>query len=147
MIQAPSISEVIDRTFDGESYLRGRLFLCYITGGETVVITEGRREGKSEATYSNVFMPTVCGWCEGWGEGRGRYEGRMVLGSHLIEGWRVYKTVKTWCGGAGEVKTVTEVARRAEVMEKVRGCWIEMRGAETLGEGLEMLSYVDPGFL
>ena len=142
------VSDVIARTFGWDSYVRGRLFLCCISGGEMMVLTDDRKgRGSEERIYRNVFVPTVCGWCEKDEGGPATVEGKggLELSTSLLKDWRVYKMVEAWCGS--EVETVMEVSDRKKVMETVRGYWIAMRGAETFGKELKMLTYVTPGFL
>jgi hypothetical protein len=147
VMEVASIPAVIERVFGGESFLRGRLFLCCVTGGEVMVMTDGRGDGRGGVPiYHNVLGPTVCGRCDKDGQGTRKAGWGMKLSAGLMEDWRVYKMVKAWCGR--EVETVVEVAERGEVIREVRGYWVEMQGSRmTMDGGLEAVTYVDPGFL
>ena len=85
---------IINRAFGGDLVIRGRVFLCYVTGEEVMVLTDGRRGDAGGAPgFHNVLVPTVCGRCDKDREGKQRVGRGIEVSRGLVEEWRVCKIV------------------------------------------------------
>lgn len=146
VMEVAGVPGMINRAFGGDFVTRGRVFLCCVTGEEVMVLTDGRRDGSGgAASFHNVLVPTVCGRCDKDREGKQRVGRGMELSRGLIKEWRVCKMVQAWC--TGEVEVVVKVAEREEVMKEIRGYRVRMQGSRTTRQELEVVQYVDAGFL
>jgi len=131
------------------SHVLGRVFVCCITHGEMVVISQEQTEIEGEKPYLSYFMATICGRCglrQGIDIARG---GRFSIKQEILESWDLYKTVRVWC--RQEVEVIPRILERSAIFRDW-GYGVVVQGVRLLHgvdgvQDMRVLPYVDVGFI
>jgi len=131
------------------SQILGRVFVCCMTHGEMVVLSQEQTEDERQRCYLDHFMVTICGRCElrqGLGATRER---RFSINQSILESWDLYKTVRRWCGH--EVEAIPRVVE-CNAIFRDWGYGVIIQGVRLIHDengkqDLMLLPYVDVGFI
>ena len=149
-MEAQMIETVISLAFGGKGSTRSRLFVTCITQEQVLIILDGQRHSNPETeTYTNVFVPTICGKCCGIPGSRIGTRGDFEVSDKILRRTAAFKAIQRWCGTEPEV--VRHVADRDVIMRECKKYKVHFQGAEVVdggldGDLLQIMPYYDPSF-
>ena len=131
------------------SQILGRVFVCCMTHGEMVVLSQEQTEEERQTRYLDHFMVTICGRCELRQELDTNRERRFSINQGILESWDLYKTVRRWCGQ--EVEAIPRVMEHSAIFRDW-GYGVVIQGVRLTynddGEqDMMLLPCVDVGFI
>lgn len=150
-MEAANLREVIKMALGGTGPARGRLFIICISKEHMLIALDGRPHPDPDfSTYTNIFVPTICGNCAYGPKSRKGTASTMEISENILERSAAFGAVKNWCNA--EIQVVRIVEDREWIANECKKYTVHFQGGAVRHRGggpeeLEILPYYDPSFV